>query len=328
MTKLRAAIDIGTHTARLLIASDPGPTEQLKALARKRAYIRLAEDFDYSKKKIIQPEAVDRTLNALKIFLEDIKSFNVHAIHAIATGVVREAENRDEFLARIYKQSGIQAKLVTGDEEARLVAKGVLHALGDQTRPFLIFDLGGGTTEFFYSNDNAPTVKSSPLGAMILTKEHIKSDPPEDEQIESLLKHIDQHLGNSFLDFDVKADSLFVVGTGGAVTTLALMLHGISIEDISANRINGLVLKREDIEALFESMRLMSFNERLRIPGLDKGRAGIILAGTLVVIRILFFLKALRLTVSLSDLLEGILLNHFKGENNEQQSHSVCLHFR
>ncbi len=317
MTRPRAAIDIGTHTARLLIASDPGESGLLRTLVGKRAYIRLAEDFDYSETRIIQPEAIERTMTALDGFLHDIRAFNVHLTHAVATGVVRKATNRDEFLGRIYQQSGIRVKLISGEEEAQLTAKGVLSGLGVQSSPFFIFDLGGGSTEFYLEGRHTQTVKSIPLGAMILTKEHLKSDPPKEAQIDSLSRYIDLCLNKSGPDLFQRDERFFVAGTGGTVTTLALMLHGIAPEAVSAERVNGLILKRQQIEALFDQMRGMTFEERLKLPGLDKGRAGIILAGSLVVIRILHFLKASHLTVSLSDLLEGILINQFEGESNE-----------
>jgi len=312
----RAAIDIGTHTARLLIATDPGPSGQFKSLVRKRFYIRLAENFDYSKKKIIQSDAIDRTMNALHEFLNDIRVFNVDLTHAIATGVVREAANRGEFLRLIRNQTGLEVKLISGDEEARLMAKGVRHALGGQSSVFFVFDLGGGSTEFFFEDKGTQTVQSTPLGAMILTKKYLLSDPPKETQIDSLAGYIDRCLEKFVPDLQLRQNQLSVTGTGGTVTTLAVMLHGIGAADISAERVNGLVLKRGQIETLFDEMKVMRSDERLKLPGLDKGRSGIILAGSLVVIRILHFLKAFQLTVSLSDLLEGILINHFEGESN------------
>ncbi len=316
MKRPRAAIDIGTHTARLLIASDPGPSGQLRSLARKRAYIRLAKGFDYSEKRIIQPDSMDRTINVLHDFLHEIRAFDARSTQAIATGVVREAANRDEFLGRIFEQTGIRVKLVTGDEEAQLTAKGVLHALGVQTRPFFLFDLGGGSTEFFFKSRDIQAVRSIPLGAAILTHEHLKSDPPEQAQVDLLSGHIDHCLNKSDPVSAWSGERVFVAGTGGTVTTLAMILHGIVSKDVSVERINGLVMKRQQIETLFDKMMGMQFEERIKLPGLDKGRAGIILAGSLVVIRILHFFKAPQLTVCLSDLLEGILINHFDGESN------------
>lgn len=318
MIRSRASIDIGTHTARLLIASGSEPSKNIRVLARKRGYIRLAEGFDYSKKKIIQPESIDRTFTVLKDFLRDIKTFDVKSVHAIATGIVRDAENRDDFLDSIYRETGLQVALVSGDEEARLTARGVLYTLGSQTRPVLIFDLGGGSTEFFYAGNETRAVQSIPLGSMILTKKYLTSDPPEENQLLSLSRHIDKTLEGCKTCVLSKGAPFLLVGTGGTVVTLAMMLNGIDPEDVTVEKINGRVMETAQIERLFGKMKRMHFKERQTLAGLDRGRAEIILAGTLVVMRILHFAEAFQLTACMSDLLEGVLIDNNKGESNEQ----------
>jgi len=316
MKKTWASIDIGTHTARLLIAHDLGPSGILRPLARRRAYIRLAEDFDYSGKRIIQSDAIDRTLNALQDFSHHIKTLGAHSVRAVATGVVREATNREEFLGRIYEHTGIRVRHITGDEEALLTAKGMFHALGPQTSPFLLFDLGGGSTEFVLGTKGASAVRSIPLGAAVLTKTYLRSDPPKKTQVDSLSRYIEQCLKKANLEFTEGRNQCFVAGTGGTVTALASMLHGFSSEEIIAERINGLTLKRHQLEAFVGEMTNMSLAERLQLSGLDRGRAEVILAGSLVVVKILHFLRTLQMTVSMSDLLEGILIDCFEGESN------------
>ncbi|MBW1703884.1 MAG: hypothetical protein JRJ86_01805 [Deltaproteobacteria bacterium] len=308
MTKPCASIDIGSHTARLLIAEKSGPQGVLRPLIRKRGYIRLSEGFDRSGKRIIQPDAIDRTLNVLKGFSHSLETFDVGSVNAVATGLFREAVNRDEFLDRIYERTGIRVRTITGDEEGLLTGKGVLNALNIRKGPFLIFDLGGGSTEFLSDAEGARMVKSIPIGAGILTQAYLKSDPPEKEEINELTRHIDQSLEEFLSEPYVNGDNILIVGTGGTVTALGSMLHRISVEDITPERINGLTLTRAQIEALFDRLRNLTIEERSKLPGLDPGRAGVIAAGSLVVVRILHFFKSVQLTVSMSDLLEGILL--------------------
>jgi exopolyphosphatase/guanosine-5'-triphosphate,3'-diphosphate pyrophosphatase len=185
-------------------------------------------------------------------------------------------------------------------------------------RPILIFDLGGGSTEFFYAGRETQAVQSIPLGSMILTKKYLTSDPPEENQILSLSRHIDKILEGCKTGVLSKADPSLLVGTGGTVVTLSMMLNGIDPEDVSAEKINGRVMETTQIKRLFGKMKPMQLKERQTLTGLDRDRAVIILAGTLVVIRILHFLKALQLTACMSDLLEGILIDNYKGESNEQ----------
>ena len=283
-------------------------------LARKRAYIRLAEGLSQSENKDIPSVAIDRTLNVLKYFAGYLKRFRVHSVNAVTTGVIREAPNRDQFLDRIYEATGIRVRAITGVEEAYLTAKGALQALNIHTDPFAVFDLGGGSTEFLIGSEGTRVARSVPLGAMLLTKKYFGSDPPEEAEVDALSRHVDQCLLDADLDVPGARDLSLLVGTGGTVATLAVMLHGIPSGDITADRINGLLLRRRNVEALFSELRDLNLSERLKLPGLDKGRADVILAGCLTVIRILYFFKSLQLKVSLSDLLEGILIESSEGE--------------
>ena len=265
-----ASIDIGTFTARLLIARKPEAQERLRPLARRRAYIRLGEGFSRSYGgKTIQPEAIDRTLIVLKDFLQYTKLFDVHEVRAVATGVVRDATNRDAFLASIHSHTGLQIRPISGEEEALLTGKGVLAALQVQCGPFLVFDLGGGSTEFFFTEKGAQFVRSIPLGSMVLKQAFIKSDPPGDEQVEALSRHMDQILGGSQLETIDSGSPLLIAGTGGTVTTLAAMLNGIYVDEMTPERINGLTLTLKQLEELFDKLKRTAYEERLRMPGLD-----------------------------------------------------------
>jgi exopolyphosphatase/guanosine-5'-triphosphate,3'-diphosphate pyrophosphatase len=316
MSETLASIDIGTHTARLLVASKSGPQGFLRPLFRKRAYIRLAAGFDYSGKKTIQSSAIDRTLAVLEDFSFSIRKFNPYSVNAVATGVVRQAINRNEFLSRICQRTGIRVRVVTGNEEARLTMKGVLHGLGIKASPFFIFDLGGGSTEFLLGGEGMTAIRSLPLGAVILTQEYLQSDPPEEAEIDKLSSHIDRCLEELNLGGDGGRDQCRIIGTGGTMITLAAMLYSMPDTEIIPERINGSVLKRQQIEALFNKIRALALTERLRLPGLDQGRVDVIVAGSLIVLRILNYIKSLKVVVSMSDLLEGILIDCFEGEEN------------
>jgi len=321
MGKNFASIDIGTHTARVLIVQKLGPPGFFRPLFRDRTYIRLGEDFDYSGGKSIHPDAISRTHKALRDFSRYMEDFDVHRVLAVATGVVREASNRELFLDSLLTNTGVEARPIGGDEEASLTGKGVLHALGVQEGRFVIFDLGGGSTEFFLGGSHTPVVRSIPIGALTLTQRYLKSDPPGEGEISFLSGYIDKalkelHSINPQGRINVTDGSL-LMGTGGTVTTLAAMLYGIPPQEIVPERVNGLILERSAVRALFDKMRKLNLEERRGLSGLDPGRAGVILAGALVILRVLHFLRSSQMTVSLSDLLEGILINHFEGEKDD-----------
>ncbi|MFH0845144.1 MAG: hypothetical protein V1930_06670, partial [Pseudomonadota bacterium] len=198
---------------------------------------------------------------------------------------------------------------ISGEEEARLTCKGVLHSLNMDNNPFLIFDLGGGSTEFVAGQIEANEVKSLPLGTLILTQRYLSKDPPDEEGLKALAHHVDRVLKEGLPQPFHKEGNRLLVGTGGTVTTLAAMEEGISTEEISPERMNGVILRRDALEAFFERMVRVTTKERLGFQGLDEGRADVIPAGAMVVIRIMHLFKAHRMTVSLSDLLEGVLID-------------------
>jgi exopolyphosphatase/guanosine-5'-triphosphate,3'-diphosphate pyrophosphatase len=198
-------------------------------------------------------------------------------------------------------------EVVSGEEEARLTGLGIRHALELGSRPFNAFDLGGGTTEFLLVRNQGDTkALSLPLGAMIMTQRHLVSDPPKARQIESLKREARGLLRKAFPD---KVRSYPLVGTGGTVTTLAAMVHGIDVKTISPERMNGLSLHVQQMEELLSRMKHLSVEQRAALPGLDPGRADVILAGALGVTEILNFFHSSEMIVSLTDLLEGALLD-------------------
>jgi exopolyphosphatase/guanosine-5'-triphosphate,3'-diphosphate pyrophosphatase len=301
-----ASIDIGSHTGRLLIAERIEGLDLFHPILRERAYIRLAEDFEDGR---IGPEAMDRTVRTLEDFVSTARRHHVDTIRAVATGVVREASNKERFLAAIQDKTGIQVRLLSGVEEARLTGKGVSRSLNMGRRPFVIFDLGGGSTEFLFGLDSKAEVRSIPLGAMVLTRKYLKGDPPEEKDLMRLEKHIAETLGNALAATLARGEDQIVVGTGGTVTTLAAMIQGIETDDIGPDNIHGVFLKLEELGTLFRIISTRSFEERLKLSGLDRGRADVIVAGAMVVGGILEFLKSPGVVVSFSDILEGVLVD-------------------
>jgi exopolyphosphatase / guanosine-5'-triphosphate,3'-diphosphate pyrophosphatase len=300
-----ASIDLGSHTARLLIAR--WEAGRLRSLLRKRAYIRLAQDFESPESRTLKQGGIERALTALGEFKSDIEKYGGKRIRAVATGVVRAAENGRFFLGLVQEKTGIRVEVLSGEEEARLSGLGIQHALNLGARPFIAFDLGGGTTEFLLvRNQDDTKALSLPLGAMIMTQRHLVTDPPAAGEVESLKKETRELLGKALSDEPWNCP---LVGTGGTVTTLAAMVHGIEVQAISPERMNGLFLHSRQLEDLLNRMGRLPVVERVALRGLDQGRAEVILAGSLVVREILNFFHSSEMMVSLTDLLEGALLD-------------------
>jgi exopolyphosphatase/guanosine-5'-triphosphate,3'-diphosphate pyrophosphatase len=304
-TATLASIDMGSHTARLLIAEKIDGSKRFRPILRKRAYIRLAEGLEDGR---IRPEALDRTLSALEDFLSTAKKHHMDAIRAVSTGVMRDASNKDRFLATIRDRTGIQVRLLSGEEEARLTGQGVRRGLNMTSGPFVIFDLGAGSTEFVFGQEERTEVRSIPLGAVVLTRKYLKGDPPAETDLRTLQKHIAKTLGNALGAKFAQGGDPILAGTGGTVTTLAAMIQGIETHDIGPDNIHGVFLKREALARLFRTISTVSLEDRLKLPGLDRGRADVIVAGAVVVGGILTFFKSPGMVVSFSDILEGILI--------------------
>jgi len=320
-----ASLDLGSHTARMLIAERVEAPEVFRSLARERSYIRLAEGT--GPKGIIGPAAVEKTLTALKDFRRIAQAHRVRGIHGVATGIMRSASNRDSLLDRIAQETGIHVRVITGEEEAALTSMGVLHCLNRGGRPTGIFDLGGATTECIVGEGEALFVRSLPLGAMTLTRAFLHSDPPLAGELDALTGHVDRILREHLSGRASPEMGAVLVGTGGTITTLGAMIHGIPHRDITPEVMNGLILKARAIEALFRRMKGMPTEERVFLPGLDQGRADVIVAGTLVVLRIMDILGYAQVSVSMSDILEVVLLAALGLETNEPGSGAVISGF-
>lgn len=308
-----ASIDIGSHTARLLVGKMMEGAEMFRPLLRKRITIRLADGIGGAENQIIKPEAGNRTLKACQEFAALAKAYDAGAVLAVSTGVTRTAANVADLFALIHERTGIRIKVLSGAEEARLTGKGVLHSLGVRAGPFMIFDLGGGSIEFLEGDPEKTKAFSLPLGAAVLTKRFFSTDPPGEKDIEYLSRYIDETLKRSFGSSGYEiCDAAFFSGTGGTVTTLAAMVHRVGLEKIRPERLDGLKLEKGEVGAIFEKMRTMTVAQRQVLDGMDRGRVEVILAGAAVVIRLFDFFRARVLTVSLSDLLEGLLVEHLE----------------
>lgn len=319
-------MDIGTHTARLLVAEEAAPPDLIRPLARKRTYIRLTEGQETPERRVISEGAIERTITALQGFLGAIREYHAGEVCAVGTGIIREAENRQAFVERIRRETGLEVRTVTGEEEAILTGQGVLYGLGRPEGPFVIFDLGGGSTEFLFGDRGSTIARSVPLGAAVLTKAFLSSEPAQADEIASLARHIDGLIRKACPRKEGAASAPVVVGTGGTAVTLAVMVHGLSAVALDPEKINGLEVDRSALTSLFERMRSMRLEDRLLLPGLDPGRADVIVAGTLVILRIMEYFDTSRLIVSMSDLLEGILISVLEGAKNGGKWHSLRIY--
>ena len=310
---LFASLDLGTNTFRLLIA-EISDSNTISPILVKREITRLGEGLQ--KNASIQPQATKRSLKVLEDFSKIIDYYKVKKVFAVTTSAAREAKNGQDFIDQIYKSTGIQARILTGSEEAELTLNGVFSAVDRTQSRNLVFDIGGGSTEFILTEGISPLKTTSiHLGVVHLSENLITSDPPALRELDCLRKYIHDSLqANDITNYinrykfstTFPAQS-FLIGTAGTVTTLAAIDQ--KMEAYDPQRINNHILTREAVENIYQQLCILPIAERRTIPGLEKGRVAVIVPGAAIVIEIMDHFKFNQLIVSDAGLLEGILLD-------------------
>jgi exopolyphosphatase/guanosine-5'-triphosphate,3'-diphosphate pyrophosphatase len=298
-----ASIDVGSNTIRLLIA-EPEVSAPLRPIQIQRRITRLGENF--LPDRILQPAAMDRSIAVLKEFVELMEKNGVSEYSAAATAVVREASNGSTFLNLVQRQTGLDVRLLSGSEEARLSLLGVASVISTKESSMVVFDIGGGSTELVWQGEgNAMESSSLPVGVVHLTETFLQGDPPGHEPCLQLREYVSSVLTE--LSFDKDFHDALWVGTAGTVTTLASMWYELAEYDPA--RINGTVLERTWLADLCARLAEMKLTERRKLTGLEPGREDIILAGGLVTLEIMDIFDFSRFTVSDAGLLEGLFLD-------------------
>jgi exopolyphosphatase/guanosine-5'-triphosphate,3'-diphosphate pyrophosphatase len=312
-----ASIEIGSNSIRMLIAEKGESDTPVRPVLRRRVITRLGEDFNKKEIGTIKPGPMARSIAALKDFFSIARQCGVSSPIVVATGVVRKAVNSNDFVTLIAERLGHTIKVVSGKEEADLTSVGVLSSLNHAGEPLVIFDLGGGSTEFIWANNREGKSISIELGVVILTEDYLITDPPKDGAIDQLIRHIEDTFERRLDPLkQIEKGRFSIVGTGGTTVTLAAMIHGIAEDDFNETKINGLVITRKAVGLLFEKMKGMTGTERLNLKGLEIGREDIILAGSLMVMKIMDYFEKDAIIVSYCDLLDGILIHYMEEEKN------------
>ncbi|MDH3975416.1 MAG: Ppx/GppA family phosphatase [Deltaproteobacteria bacterium] len=304
-----ASIDIGTNTLRLLIGQVDG-NGHIHDAVLKREITRLGGGFHGKK---LHSDAKKRTLAALKGFALTLAEQGIKNVNASATSVIREAEDGHLFIDEIKVKTGIHAEVISGSREAALTLEGVLSALHGRERTALIFDIGGGSTEYIIAEKaRVKGLKSLNMGVVSMTEKYLASDPPSQKDIEKISSVVEGFLAElkkelPQLPVIEKAHEPLLVGTAGTITTLAALHQDLKVYD--SGKINNYVLTKQAIEALFQRLCRMTHSGRASIEALEEGRADLIIAGTIIVLKTMEEFRFNEMTISDYGLLEGLLID-------------------
>jgi len=294
-----AAIDCGTNSIRLLIADVQG--ENFREVIREMEIVRLGQGVDQTGE--FHPDAIARTLAAVDKFALEITRRGVEKIRFCATSATRDATNRDLFIEGVKSRLGIAPDVISGEEEARLSFAGATKDLPDSLAPFLVIDIGGGSTEFVIGNRNVESAKSVNIGCVRMAERHLKSDPATISEIESARKDIQTAITEATQVVDIKsAKSLIAVaGTATTVAAAALDLPQYDRYAIHLSRISA--TKTHEVSEMFLKMNR---SQRAALGYMHPGRVDVIGAGSLVLSEIVKAVGANEFIACESDILDGI----------------------
>jgi exopolyphosphatase/guanosine-5'-triphosphate,3'-diphosphate pyrophosphatase len=304
-----ASIDVGSNTTRLLLA-EPLPDRTFQPLRVERIITRLGGNFFPEKR--LNKISMERTLEALRSFAELLEGKGVRKVIAVGTGVLRQAENRTAFVTAVREQTGFSLRILSGQEEARATLKGVLGSLRDRTTPRLITDVGGGSTEIMWmEGQTLRKTVSLNLGAVGLTEKFLFQDPPGSAAMEALKQFVHGTLQKVLRRWErvglrTRALHPHLAGTAGTATTLGAIDLSLSVYD--PRKVNGHQIPLSRLRRIYRRLSSLPLRERGKLPGLEKGREDLILAGSSILLNLMEVFNRRALEVIDSGLLEGILL--------------------
>ncbi|MET7678888.1 Ppx/GppA phosphatase family protein [Streptomyces sp. NPDC005423] len=270
-------LDVGSNTVHLLVVDAHPGARPLPAHSHK-AELRLAQLLDAD--GAIGPEGVDKLVAVVHEALQAAEDKGVEDLVPFATSAVREATNADDVLARVRAETGVELKVLTGAEEARLTFLAVRRWFGWSAGKLLVLDIGGGSLEIAYGIDEEPdTTVSLPLGAGRLTAGWLPGDPPGTDAIRALRRHVRAQIARTVGEFSRFGAPDHVVATSKTFKQLARLAG-------AARSTDGLYvqreLKRESLEAWVPRLAGMTTAQRAELPGVSEGRSGQLLAGAIV----------------------------------------------
>lgn len=294
-----AAIDCGTNSIRLLVADSDG--DSFREVLRTMEIVRLGQGVDETGQ--FHPDAIARTLAAVDKFAGEIAKRGVEKIRFCATSATRDATNRHLFVDGVRQRLGIEPEVISGDEEAALSFAGAIQEFQASDAPFLVVDIGGGSTEFVFGTTSVESAKSVNIGCVRMTERHFAHDPATQQQIASARKDIQSAIAQAASIVPItKATTLIAVaGTATTVAAAALNLSEYDRYAIHLSRISA-----AHVHEVSHMFLTMNRDERSNLGYMHPGRVDVIPAGALVLSEIMRATGASEFVASESDILDGI----------------------
>ena len=291
-----AVLDFGTNTTRLLITNGTYVdirTHRITGLGR-----------GLGKTDRLSEEGIGRVLDAVNEFKSLISENGVQRIRAVATSAARDAVNRADLFEPVSAALNHELELLSGEEEARYGFLGATAGLPSTDGPFLVIDIGGGSTEFSYGTHAAEIHRSVDMGSVRFMEQFFINDPPKPEELSGAIQVARLHLDDIDRDHAIMGTAKSVVGVAGTITTIAAV--EIGLEPYDPQIIDGFVLSRRAAEDVFRTLATESLEIRKYNPGLEAARADVIVAGCCILVAVMRHWELEECLVRESDLLDGL----------------------
>ncbi|HUR77496.1 MAG TPA: Ppx/GppA phosphatase family protein [Acidimicrobiales bacterium] len=292
-----AAIDCGTHSTRLLIS------DGTRAIERHMAFTRLGQGVDASRS--LTPDAIARVVAALEGYRNLMDDHDVTKVRMVATSAARDATNRDEFFEAARAAVGVAPELLSGDEEAALSFAGATSQLDPRDGPFLVVDIGGGSTELIVGSTTPEAARSIDMGSVRLTEQLLKGDPPRPEELSNAVGFVRDELEEARLQLPALKEGRRLVGLAGTVTTFAAIEQGLQAYD--RDKIHHFVLTKAAAEDVFRTLATEALADRVHNPGLERERADVIVGGAVILVCVMRVFGFQECLVSEADILDGLV---------------------
>ncbi len=305
MTRI-ATIDIGTNTALLLIADLDFASQTVQTIYNHQEIIRLGKGVD--KDRRINAEAIERLMNCLRFYCSLIATHGATLIRAVATSAVRDALNRDEVLQLARLQHGIEIELLSGDAEAELTFQGAIAGWKNLLEPFLVIDIGGGSTELILGDSSGILDKVSlDIGSVRLTERFFNAQPPDSHSFAQARTFLVDTFSQELSRFISGRES--VIGVAGTVVTLAAQAQGLKKFD--NDKLHGYALTYSCVTNQLDFFKSHTIDEIIAA-GVESGRADVITAGTMILWTFMRIFGAKAVTVSTQGLRYGVAVRELR----------------
>jgi len=317
MTRTIAAIDIGSNSTNLLITDEHGAQ-----LVREVNVTALGEGV--ARTNVLSPAAIERTLAVIGRYATVVAQHNAE-LHITGTAACRMASNTSDFFAQVRAATGVEPRLLSADDEARLAWHGAVESLPATDGDTMVIDIGGASTELTVGTLPAVSAQSAaltsvslPFGVVTLTEAELHSDPPRAEELSNAVSMVGDAVDNAAIEYPQLAGAQRVVGVAGSIVTIAAVELGL--QQFDAARLHGMVLTKSAAEDVFRTLATERLADRVHNPGLPVERAGVIVGGCCLLVAIMRRLHLDHIIVSTHNLLDGVVAEARAARNAEAQA--------